>query len=66
MNLLCKLFGHVRRTGWFGDGLYGKVTGGYVDGIGRSHYEVSLQCDRCDEKYVAARFHGAPQQEETR
>lgn len=59
MKILCKLFGHTRRAGWFGDGLYGEVVGGYRDGTGRSHYTVKLDCDRCGEPYAAARFHGS-------
>jgi hypothetical protein len=60
MSVLCNLFGHARpRQGWWGDGLYGKVWGGYVDGIGRSHFQVWLDCPRCGEDYIAARFHGA-------
>jgi hypothetical protein len=58
-KLICALFGHVRRSGWWGDGLYGEVCGGYRDGIGRSHYQVRLECDRCGARYTAARFHGS-------
>ena len=58
MKLLCKLFGHVRRAGWWGDGLYGDVSAGGRDGTGRHHYEVRLKCDRCGKNYTAARFHG--------
>jgi len=53
-KLLCKWFGHMRTSGWWGDGLYGKVRNN-----GRGHYAIVLRCDRCDEKYVAARFHRA-------
>lgn len=58
-HLRCKLFGHVQYSGWWGDALYGRVTGGYRDGTGRSHYQVRLQCDRCEAEYTAARFHGS-------
>jgi hypothetical protein len=57
-RLLCKMIGHVRYAGWWGDALYGPVSGGYTDGIGRSHYQIRLKCDRCGERYTAARFHG--------
>lgn len=59
MGWLCKLFGHARpRQGWWGDGLYGRITGGARDGIGRTHYQVMIQCPRCGEEYIGARFHG--------
>lgn len=58
-RLCCRLFGHIRRSGWWGDALYGRVAGGYRDGTGRSHYQVWLECDRCGAKYIAARFHGS-------
>ena len=59
-RLICAVFGHARpEQGWWGDALYGKVSGGKIDGIGRSHFEVRLECPCCGEEYVAARFHGA-------
>ena len=59
MSLLCKLFGHaLPKTGWFGDALYGEIHGGYMDGVGRTHFEVFHKCPRCGEKWRAARFHG--------
>ena len=57
--ILCKLFGHTQDKGWWGDALYGNVEGGSVDGIGRKHFHITLNCDRCGERYVAARFHGS-------
>ena len=57
-RLLCRLFGHRRYAGWWGDGLYGEVIGGYRDGIGRSHYQIRKECDRCGTEYTLARFHG--------
>lgn len=57
-NLICKILGHKQRSGWWGDGLYGEVRGGYADGVGRTHYTVHLNCDRCGQNYIAARFHG--------
>lgn len=58
-KLICAMFGHVRYSGWWGDALYGKVRGGYRDGIGRTHFEIMLECDRCGKTYTAARFHGS-------
>lgn len=58
-HLLCDLFGHRQpRTGWWGDGRYGRVTGGYRDGIGRTHFQVMKECPRCEREYILARFHG--------
>lgn len=57
-RMVCKMFGHRQYSGWWGDALYGDVKGGYRDGIGRTHFTVRLKCDRCGEKYAAARFHG--------
>jgi len=58
-KLICAIFGHVRRAGWWGDALYGSVVGGYRDNIGRTHFEVEADCDRCGETYTLARFHGS-------
>lgn len=55
-RLLCKLFGHTRYSGWWGDGLYGDVVSAGCDGIGRHHFRVQNECDRCGEKYTLARF----------
>lgn len=57
MKLLCKMFGHIRYGGWWGDGLYGKVIQTGPDGTGRTHAHITGQCDRCGERYVLARFH---------
>jgi hypothetical protein len=57
MKWLCKMFGHTRRRGWWGDGLYGDVVSCGRDGIGSEHLCVRLECDRCGEKYTAARFY---------
>lgn len=55
----CSVFGHARPLeGWWGDGLYGRIRGGAVDGCGRTHFEVMLKCPRCNNEYMAARFHG--------
>ena len=57
--ILCAIFGHTMpATGWWGDGLYGQIKGGYVDNVGRSHFEIRHVCPRCNEKWTAARFHG--------
>lgn len=59
MSLLCRIFGHaLPKRGWWGDGLYGRVSGGYRDGIKRTHYRVELECPRCRKWWVSARFHG--------
>lgn len=59
MALLCRLFGHRRFGGWYGDGLYGRVEGRGEDGIGEKHFAVVGDCDRCGEEYTLARFHGS-------
>ena len=58
MSILCKLFGHRRYSGWYGDGLYGKVKFHAIDNLGTTHYTVNGDCDRCGENYILARFHG--------
>lgn len=60
MNLLCKLFGHRQFSGWWGDGLYGRVVEGGRSGLGTRHLHVTNTCDRCGQCYVQARFHGDP------
>jgi hypothetical protein len=59
MKALCKMFGHKRDKGWWGDGLYGEVKMAGTDGTGRRHAAIYLECDRCGDSYVAARFHPA-------
>lgn len=58
MSIICKLFGHTmqhpERSGWD----YGKVYGGYKDGIGREHYQLRVACSRCGQMYHAGSFHG--------
>ena len=56
---ICRLFGHHRQAGWWGDGLYGDVIGPITDGIRRTHYRVEQKCDRCGKRYTLARFHGS-------
>lgn len=58
MKLLCILFGHRmwHYPGHGGD--YGEVRGGYVDGIGREHWQLRVRCCRCGEKFHAGSFHG--------
>lgn len=57
-HLLCRLFGHIRRPGWWGDSLYGQVIPGPVDNLNTFHFEVVADCDRCGCEYTLARFHG--------
>jgi hypothetical protein len=57
MSIICKIFGHTRYSGWWGDGLYGKVLIGSTDGTGRTHALICEYCDRCNEEYILARFH---------
>jgi hypothetical protein len=55
MAVLCKLFGHAMpRTGWFGDGLYGDIRGGAIDGVRRTHFEIRHKCPRCGQRWIAA------------
>lgn len=56
MSIICKMFGHTRHKGWYGDGLYGDVHMSAIDGIGRAHAHITAECDRCHETYVLARF----------
>lgn len=57
MRILCKIFGHAAQlSGWFGDGLYGKVVPVTVDGIGREHFKIVFTCPRCKSEYISARF----------
>ena len=54
MNIICEIFGHkVPRY----SGIYGKACLLYVDGIGRGHVEITVECPRCKWLYEAARFH---------
>lgn len=58
-SIRCAIFGHAKPSeGWWGDGLYGRVVGGHVDGCGRTHFRIMLRCPRCKAEYTAARFHG--------
>jgi hypothetical protein len=57
MNILCRLFGHKRNIGWYGDGLYGDIQLWGIDGVGRAHASIVAECDRCGETYTLARLH---------
>lgn len=60
MNWLCRILGHrLPKTGWWGDGLYGKVEGPLTDGTGRTHYRLTQECPRCGENWTVGRFHGS-------
>jgi len=56
-RIICKLIGHHRRAGWFGDGLYGRVVLSGYDGVGLLHAYIEAECDRCGQDYTLARFH---------
>lgn len=46
----------MRRAGWWGDALYGRVDSICRDGLGVTHFTVKNTCDRCGEEYIMARF----------
>lgn len=60
-SFLCRVFGHAMpRKSWASPGeLYGQVTGGYTDNVGRTHFTVRHVCPRCKTKWEVAKFHGA-------
>lgn len=58
MSLLCELFGHKRPlSGWFGDGLHGRISYDAIDNVGRVHMSIYHVCPRCGVEHRAARFH---------
>lgn len=57
-KLSCRLFGHVWKSGWWGDHPYLERKGGNVDGIGRVHFSLECECVRCYTKSTVARIHG--------
>lgn len=65
MRLVCKMLGHVRYPGWYGDGLYGRVVYTGTDGLGHRHYAVEAECDRCEARYVLARINASQIKEPT-
>lgn len=53
-KLMCRLFGHVWKRGWWGDMPYLKPTAGPVDGVNRHHISLRCKCDRCgNESHIA-------------
>ena len=57
-KLLCRWFGHRPvPPGWWGDVPYQKPKCVGVDNIGRSHFLIEQDCDRCGERWIVARFH---------
>jgi hypothetical protein len=57
--LTCRLFGHVWRSGWWGDKPYLKRSKHFItDGTGRTHYNLDCRCDRCDKELTVAHIHG--------
>jgi hypothetical protein len=62
MNILCKLFGHRPEFGYgraAGDG-YFKVDPTYcaLDGIGRTHFRLLSNCERCGKEFQVGKVHG--------
>jgi hypothetical protein len=57
MSILCRIFGHIRHAGWYGDGLYSQIHIGAIDNLGSIHFRAKNTCDRCGETYILARFH---------
>ena len=69
-NLLCWAFGHqppvYAKKGWYSPGEeYGRVSGGYVDGLDRAHYMLHAECARCGTEFMVARFHGPVSEDKT-
>lgn len=58
MNLVCGCFGHVVPKGYADAPPYGRVSGGWTDGIGREHWRLEVRCERCDQYFHLASFHG--------
>jgi gamma-glutamylcyclotransferase (GGCT)/AIG2-like uncharacterized protein YtfP len=57
MNYLCRIFGHQPPRGYGSGAPYAEVLGGAVDGIGRHHLHLYLQCARCECKYNVVNAH---------
>lgn len=58
-KLMCRLFGHVWSSGWWGDMPYLKKSKNFTtDNIGRTHFTLECECDRCYTKSTVARIHG--------
>jgi hypothetical protein len=52
------LFGHKMPRG-YGNGVpYLTPWGGYTDGIGREHWHLDAQCERCGRDFPVGKFHG--------
>jgi hypothetical protein len=57
--LLCRWFGHVWNSGWWGDKPYLQPSNlpGYTDGIGARHVDLQCRCDRCGQMLTVAHVH---------
>ena len=62
--MLCAMFGHqpVKDFQWGRRPVTGsypsRIVGPVVDGIGRNHFQVFVECPRCGAEYMGARVHG--------
>lgn len=59
MKLFCKIFNHkppIFAHGNYGSE-YGKLEEFAIDGIGRHHGRVIIECARCGEKFEIAKVH---------
>lgn len=58
MSIWCKLFGHKPHSGYAGGGQYFRASSGAVDGIGREHWRLYAECERCEKQYHIGNVRG--------
>ncbi len=57
MSCLCRLFGH--RTERYGyREAYGRAEFYTIDNLGTEHWNLTMRCSRCGDRYTVAKFHG--------
>ena len=57
MKWVCRLFGHSPVDGWCGSEPYFRIAATTVDGIGRKHAFLTVECRNCGEHYRVGNLH---------
>lgn len=56
-NLWCRLFGHVWKSGWYGDKPYLRQTYKALSNLNTLHLKLECDCDRCGESHEVGYTH---------
>lgn len=57
MNFICRASGHKPHRDRWGGPAYGVIRVTTTDGMGTTHSDILIECDRCGEKFVVCKVH---------